>query len=243
MRSSHPAGMMLQDVLDFQRHLPLPVPNSEALFPSKLPQITSSFGGTGFSVGNGLAVQAGGRWRRWGGCSPSSPCPAAVGRAPSPPHAFPPISTRAIKTSSSAAHARRNRLLVTDCYVFNEPEENKKCEGCGATQVCCSVCQIRANSDNSQMFGSSFIKEIYVRCRDRKFIPSVLERLRWQRGRRFPGPGGLLPYLRGCTAALPSSCQAVLMATDGQTTGKCAFRLLGGLIKALGSSFRSRGAL
>lgn len=144
-----------------------------------------------------------------------------------------PISTRAIKPSSLAAPARRNSLLVTDCCVFNEPEENKKCEGCGATRVCCSVCQIHTNSDNSQMFGCSFVKEIYGRCRAWKFT----ERWRWQCGQRFPGPGGLLPSLH-CAFPL-----LVLMATDGQTAGKSAFRSLGGLIKAPGSSFRSPGAL
>lgn len=118
-----------------------------------------------------------------------------------------PISTGAINTSSLAARARRSRLLVTDCYVFNEPEENKKFEGCGAIQVCCSVCQIHANSDNSQMFGSSFFKEIYVRCRTRKFVPGVCGRRRWQREQRFPGPRGLRPCLRGCATAVPSSCQ------------------------------------
>lgn len=55
------------------------------------------------------------------------------------------------------------------------PRKNKESEGCGAMQVCCSVCQIHANSDNSQMFGSLCVKEIYVRLRAGKFIPSVLE--------------------------------------------------------------------
>lgn len=118
-----------------------------------------------------------------------SASPAALERAPlSSLHSS--SSTRAMKTGSLAARARRNRLLVTDCYGFNEPEEKKKFEGCRVIQVCCSVCQIHANSDNSQMFGSSFVKEIYGRCRARKSIPRVLERQRWAKS---SSPGGLLP--------------------------------------------------
>lgn len=90
-----------------------------------------------------------------------------------------PISTRAIRAGSLAAPARRNHLLVTDCCVFNEPQENKEREGCEARRVCCSGCQIHPNSDNSQMFGCSFLREIRGRCRAQKFTGTHTEVAVW----------------------------------------------------------------
>lgn len=98
---------------------------------------------------------------------------------------FPPlsvyfcISASAIRSGSFAACTRSNHLLVTDCYVFNEPKENKKFKGCRATRVCCSVCQIHTNADSSQMFFFSFVKEIYVWYRAQKSLFSMSERPGW----------------------------------------------------------------
>lgn len=172
------------------------------------------------------------RWMLTGWVQPVLSLLCCTKKSPPLLIAHSPISTRAIKPGSLAAPARRNHLLVTDCCVFNEPEENKEREGCGATRVCCSVCQTHANSDNSQMFGCSFVKEIYGRCRAQKFA----ETRRWQRGQRFPGPGA---------PSLPPVCLP-LAGVDGNgwtNNSKSALWSLGGLTKAPGSSFSSPGAL
>lgn len=62
-------------------------------------------------------------------------------------------------------------------------------------------------------------------------------------GKGFPAPEDSSPISADAPGLYLPLASAMLMATDGQTTGKCAFRSLGGLIKAPGSSFRSQGAL
>lgn len=62
-------------------------------------------------------------------------------------------------------------------------------------------------------------------------------------GKGFPTPEGSFPICADAPLLYLPLARAMLMATDGQTAGKCAFQSLGGLIKAPGSSFRSRGAL